>query len=99
MSHTGGVSTDAKTNPLTPERQNLRALLQLVAARLLVVHRGLIDDAIAKWAISTHSMPPSPLEQFRLLREDPAFAWLQPLTSLIVTIGELASAREFKDAD
>jgi hypothetical protein len=37
-------------------------------------------------------MPPGPLELFRLLREDPAFAWLQPATRLIVDLDELASS-------
>ena len=80
----------------TPERRRIRTLLQLIGARLTLIHRALIDEAIATWAISNGAMPPAPLERFRLLREDPAFAWLQPMTALIVAIGDVAS-RNFED--
>jgi hypothetical protein len=75
----------------TPERSRIRALLRAMGARLMLIHRALIADAAADWAIATGEPPPGPLELFRLLREDPVFAWLQPITTLIVGIGELAS--------
>jgi hypothetical protein len=65
-----------------------------MASRLIPLHRGLIDEAVATWALSTGAPPPAPLELFALLREDPSFAWLQPITRLIVDLEELSS-KEF----
>lgn len=76
----------------TPERGQVRAALRLMATRLTTIHRALIGEATATWAISTGAPPPAPLELFRLLREDPAFGWLQPVTRAIVDLDELASS-------
>lgn len=82
------------TNTDTPEQGRIRAALKLMASRLIPLHRGLIDEAVATWALATGAMPPAPLELFGLLREEPAFAWLQPVTRLIVDLEELSS-RDF----
>ncbi len=68
-----------------------------MATRLTAIHRALIGEATATWAIATGAPPPGPLELFRLLREDPAFAWLQPFTRAIVDLDETASG-DFDDA-
>jgi hypothetical protein len=76
----------------TPERGHVRAALRVMATRLVTIHRALIGEATATWAITTGAPPPGPLELFRLLREDPAFAWLQPMTRAIVDLDELAAS-------
>ncbi len=81
-------------NTDTPEQTEIRAALRLMASRLIPLHRGLIDEAVASWALSTGAPPPAPLELFGLLREEPSFAWLQPITRLIVDLEELSS-RDF----
>jgi hypothetical protein len=75
----------------TPKHRRIRTSLQLIGSRLTRLHRVLIDEATATWAIATGAPPPAPLELFRLLRDDPAFQWLQPMTALIVAIGDLAA--------
>ncbi len=81
-------------NADTPEQSQIRVALKLMASRLIPLHRGLIDEAVATWALATGAPPPAPLELFGLLREDPEFAWLQPITRLIVDLEELSS-RDF----
>jgi hypothetical protein len=74
--------------PDSPERAALRGALRDVSKALLPLHRALIDAAKDDYAFGIAPVKPSQLLQ--LLNDDPFFAWLKPLTSLIVDIDEMA---------
>jgi hypothetical protein len=74
--------------PDSPERAVLRSALRDVSKALLPLHRALIDAAKDDYAFGIAPVKPSQLLQ--LLNDDPFFAWLKPLTSLIVDIDEMA---------
>lgn len=74
--------------PDSPERAALRGALRDVSKALLPLHRALIDAAKDDYAFGVAPVKPSQLLQ--LLNDDPFFAWLKPLTSLIVDIDEMA---------
>jgi len=82
--------------PDSPERAALRAALRDVSKALLPLHRALIDAAADDYAFGVAPVKRSQLLQ--LLKEDPFFAWLTPLTSLIVDIDEMARM-DFEPAD
>jgi hypothetical protein len=82
--------------PDTPERAALRAALRDVSKVLLPLHRALIDAAKDDYAFGIAPVKPSQLLQ--LLNDDSFFAWLKPLTSLIVDIDEMARI-DFEAAD
>jgi hypothetical protein len=74
--------------PDSPERAALRGALRDVSKALLPLHRALIDAAKDDYAFGIAPVKPSQLLQ--LLNDDAFFAWLKPLTSLIVDIDEMA---------
>jgi len=74
--------------PDSPERAALRRALRDVSKTLLPLHRALIDAAKDDYAFAVAPVKPSQLLQ--LLTDDPFFAWLKPLTALIVDIDEMA---------
>jgi hypothetical protein len=82
--------------PDTPERAALRGALRDVSKVLLPLHRALIAAAKDDYAFGIAPVKPSQLLQ--LLNDDPFFAWLKPLTSLIVDIDEMART-DFEPAD
>jgi hypothetical protein len=82
--------------PDTPERAALRSALRDVSKVLLPLHRALIAAAKDDYAFGIAPVKPSQLLQ--LLNDDPFFAWLKPLTSLIVDIDEMART-DFEPAD
>ena len=82
--------------PDTPERASLRAALRDVSKALLPLHRALIDAAKDDYAFGI--APVKPPQLLQLLNDDPFFAWLKPLTSLIVDIDEMART-DFEPAD
>jgi hypothetical protein len=82
--------------PDSPERAALRSALRDVSKALLPLHRALIDAAKDDYAFGIGAVKPSQLLQ--LLNDDPFFAWLKPLTSLIVDIDEMARI-DFEPAD
>ena len=71
--------------PDDPVRARQRAALRETSKTLLPLHRGLIDAAKTDYAEAT-TMPASPTQLLRLLTDDPFFAWLKPVTALIVDI-------------
>ena len=75
--------------PDSPERAELRSALRETSKQLIPLHRLLISVAKDDYAFATGAMPP-PAELLRLLTEDPFFAWLKPMTALIVEIDEMA---------
>jgi hypothetical protein len=82
--------------PDSPERAGLRSALRDVSKALLPLHRALIEAAKDDYAFGVAAVKPSQLLQ--LLNDDPFFAWLKPLTSLIVDIDEMART-DFEPSD
>jgi hypothetical protein len=82
--------------PDSPERAAQRQALRDVSKALLPLHRALIDAAKDDYAFGIAPVKPSQLLQ--LLGDDPFFAWLKPMTSLIVDIDEMART-DFEAAD
>jgi hypothetical protein len=82
--------------PDSAERAALRGALRDVSKVLLPLHRALIAAANDDYAFGIAPVKPSQLLQ--LLNDDPFFAWLKPLTSLIVDIDEMART-DFEPSD
>jgi len=84
-------------SPDDPERAELRASLREIRKHLLPLHRALIDSSGADY--SANVLPLSgPTHLLQLLQDDPFFAWLKPLTALIVDIDTMTST-DFESAD
>jgi hypothetical protein len=83
--------------PDPPERAALRAALREVSKALMPLHRRLID-ATKEDYIFAFAPVDTPAKLLDLVRSDPFFAWLQPVTSLIVDIDEMART-DFEPAD
>lgn len=73
---------------LDPARQRLAALRDT----LLTLHKALLDSERTAYELS-HGPVASPGAFLQLVIGDPWFAWLQPLTSLIVQIDETLAAK------
>ena len=71
--------------PDTPERAALRDALRETSRLLIPLHRALIEAAK-----TDYGFPVRPAELLTLLTDDPFFAWLRPMTALIVDIDEMA---------
>ncbi len=78
-------------------RASQRAKLRDVSRQLIPLHRALIDAAKADYAVAFEAID-QPTVLLHLLNEDPFFAWLKPLTSLIVDIDEMARKDFSNDA-
>jgi len=84
-------------SPDDPERAATRATLRETWKQLLPLHRALIDSASADYSAAV-APPTGPGHLLQLLQDDPYFAWLKPLTTLIVDIDSLART-DFERAD
>src|SRR4051794_12861660 len=78
-------------------RARKRAALRETSKALLPLHRALIDAAKTGYVAAT-MLQVTPTELLRLITDDPFFAWLKPVTSLIVDIDEMAR-KDFEAAD
>lgn len=78
----------ARRSAMTTSAHGLRAL----SRALQQVHRALLDISRARHE-RAHERVYSRGELLRLVLTDEAFAWLQPLSRLIVDVDELAAAR------
>jgi hypothetical protein len=74
-----------------------RAALREISRLLIPLHRALIDAARDDYAFA-YGPVDQPTRLLALLNEDPFFAWLKPITTLIVDIDEMAR-RDFELAD
>ena len=74
--------------PDTPERAELRAALRELSKALLPLHRALIEAARDDYAFA-YGTSVGPAQLLQLVTDDPFFAWLKPMTSLIVEIDEM----------
>jgi hypothetical protein len=83
--------------PDDPARAELRESLRELSKHLLPLHRALIESARGDYATMIAPVT-GPGHLLQLLNEDPLFAWLKPLTSLIVDIDEMARV-DFIPAD
>jgi hypothetical protein len=83
--------------PDDPARAAQRATLRELFRLLLPLHRGLIEAARGDYAFA-YGPVEKPSHLLQLLDEHPFFAWLKPLTSLIVHIDEM-SRTDFQPAD
>jgi hypothetical protein len=82
--------------PDSPARAELREALRSVSKALLPLHRALINAARDDYAFAYE--PVTPTQLLGLLGDDPFFAWLKPVTAIIVDIDEMAR-RDFERAD
>lgn len=78
-------------------RAALRAALRDVSRHLMPLHRALIEAAKDDYAFA-YGPVEQPTRLLGLLNEDPFFAWIKPVTSLIVDIDEM-SRRDFEPAE
>lgn len=78
-------------------RAALRSSLREVSRLLIPLHRALIDAAKDDYTFAFGPIE-QPTHLLRLLNDDPFFAWLKPITALIVDIDEM-SRRDFEPSD
>lgn len=78
-------------------RAAMRSALREISRNLIPLHRALIDAAKEDYAFVFGPVQ-QPTHLLRLLNEDAFFAWLKPITALIVDIDEMAR-RDFERAD
>jgi len=83
--------------PDDPARAELRATLRETWKQLLPLHRALIDAAGAEYGANVAPVN-GPTHLIQLLQEDPFFAWLKPLTSIIVDLDSMTRT-DFERAD
>lgn len=74
---------------MTAQRDH-RPQLRAISRALRDVHRGLIDFSRERYEL-VNGVVRSRSELLGLMLEDEAFAWLRPLSTLIVEIDELAA--------
>ena len=67
--------------------------LDQMAAAMRTLHKALIDHTQREYERS-HGKVTSPYTLFALVTSDPAFAWLQPMTRLIVEMEDLVGRKE-----
>ena len=75
--------------PDSPERARLREALRETSRALIPLHRRLIEFAKDDYAFA-YEAEAKPSQMVELLQNDPFFAWLKPLTAVIVDIDEMA---------
>ena len=75
--------------PDDPERAAQRAHLRDLWKHLLPLHRALIEAARAEYTAAIAPVG-GPTHLLQLLNDDPFFAWLKPLTAVIVDIDEMS---------
>ena len=71
----------------------LRNRLEAVRIALLTLHKALVDSERITYEQTVGTIS-SPNHFLQLLTNDPWFAWLQPLSQLIVSIDEATEAKE-----
>lgn len=73
--------------------ESLKSTLAEVREALLVLHKALVDAERASYE-KTVGPVQSHAHFLQLLTTDPWFAWLQPLSQLIVSLDEMEEAKE-----
>jgi hypothetical protein len=72
---------------------NPRSQLDRMAAAARTLHKALIDATQREFE-KTHGRITNPYALFTIVANDPAFAWLQPMTRAIVELEDLAGRKE-----
>ena len=80
------------SNLLPSEYQRIRQHLQEIRKPLLNLHKALVDSERVSYE-KTIGQIVSPNHFLQLLTDDPWFAWLHPLSELIVAIDEALDAK------
>src|ERR1043166_7493296 len=76
-----------------PEPEGIRDRLETLRTSLLRLHKALVDSERVEYE-KTIGKIQSPSQFLQLLTSDPWFAWLSPLSQLIVSMDELLDAKE-----
>ncbi|MGZ4964840.1 MAG: hypothetical protein ACXWBP_03010 [Limisphaerales bacterium] len=76
-----------------PEAEGVRARLEGLRSSLLSLHKTLVESERVEYEHTVAKIP-SPSHFLHLLTNDPWFAWLSPLSRLIVSIDEAMEAEE-----
>jgi len=84
---------EIKRTSLTPEHEAIRRPLVELHDALLHLHKVLLDSERAVYDTSVGPIH-SPNHFFQLLTGDPWFAWLRPISQLIVAIDESLDEKE-----
>jgi hypothetical protein len=71
---------------------NPRSKLDRMAAAARTLHKALIDATQREFE-KTHGRITNPYALFTIVANDPAFAWLQPMTRAIVELEDLAGRK------
>ncbi len=72
---------------------NPRSKLDRMAAAARVLHKALIDATQREYE-KTQGRITNPYALFTIVANDPAFAWLQPITRAIVDLEDLAGRKQ-----
>lgn len=75
-----------------------RHAIKTLRAQALTFHKRMIDEARVRYE-KGHGQVVVPGEMLRLMAFDPEFAWLRPLTGLILSIDDRLDLAELTDAD
>jgi len=70
-----------------------RAKLDRLGAAARTLHKALIDATQREFE-KTHGRITNPYALFTIVANDPAFAWLQPMTRAIVEVEDVAGRKE-----
>jgi hypothetical protein len=90
------VTDDSRTND-QPGQAELRGILESLRTALLALHKTLVDSERVEYEKAFGKIQ-SPGHFLQLLTQDPWFAWLSPLSQLIVSIDESLDADELLTA-
>ena len=82
----------------TPEQEQMRQPLIELHGALVKLHKALLDSERQVYEKDIGRIQ-SPNHFFQLLTSDPFFAWLRPISQLIVAIDETLDAKELTHAD
>jgi len=88
----GTVKQRRTTQSATERSEDWRRLSDLREA-LFTLHKTLIDSERVSYEQTIGTIP-SPNHFLKLLTNDPWFAWLQPMSQLVVTIDEALDEKE-----
>ena len=85
--------SEEKSKPSDPAKAEQHARLQALRTSLLALHKSLVDSERVEYE-KTIGKIQSPNHFLQLLTNDPWFAWLSPLSQLIVSIDEAQDSKE-----
>src|SRR5580765_3848244 len=85
--------SEEKSKSSDPAKAELYGRLQALRTSLLALHKSLVDSERVEYE-KTIGKIQSPNHFLQLLTSDPWFAWLSPLSQLIVSIDEAQDSKE-----